>query len=573
MKLKLFPVESHPPRLAPARRDRPWMDALKNANRCLPLSIANTYGWDLLCPNGMTATWNGGPDTTDIRIEYDSQSLANGFAQSNFSDGILTFSVGYIVRTDPGWNVLVTGPMNHPKDGLAPLSGVVETSWLPFPFTMNWRFTRPGVVRFEKDEPFCRIVPVVAQALEDLTPEIHPLESDQELADQFRQWREERAFFRLNNRNGDQQTQRAGWQKFYFKGELANGRSAEAIGHAQKQRMAEPIDFRPASEMAIAPVSERASRSAAVTRDGFIPARGGRIWYRQVGSSSAAPLLVVAGGPGLPHDYLESLSALAVDRAVYFFDGLGCGKSDRPDLPWSLDQQLDDLRHVRESLSLARVHLFGHGFGALLAAEHALRAPSGIESLTLASPCLDFRQWMANVQHLLGVMPKGFQSIWSQAQAQNNLNSEAFQGAIRNFYRRHFCRNQPWPQSLARAFVGMAGGLHAALWGPNPLVCTGSLRDFRIGERLQQLAVPTLFTCGAHDLATPESTAAFQRQVSRGELAVFAHSSHTPHVEEPEAYLDVLRGFLRKHDVPVPTLSMLTELGESGVKSPAASDC
>jgi proline iminopeptidase len=548
------------------------MDAIKNANRCLPLSIANTYGWDLLCPVGITAIWNGGPDAADICIEYDAD-LPGGFAQSNFSDGILTLNVGYIFRTDPGWNLLVTGPLNAPKDGIAPLSGVVETSWLPFPFTMNWRFTRPGVVRFERDEPFCRVVPVVAQALEDLTPQIHPLESDQELAEQFRQWREQREFFRLNNRSGNEHTLRAGWQKFYFKGELADGRPAEAIGHATKQRMAEPVDFRPASEIVTPRTSDREPRRASFHREGFIPARSGRIFYRQVGASPAAPLLVIAGGPGLPHDYLESLAALASDRAVYFYDPLGCGKSDRPELSWSLFQQLDDLRQVRESLGLSSVHLFGHGFGALLAAEHTLREPAGIESVTLASPCLDLSRWMVDAARLRDAMPADFQNIWARAQFENNLQGEAFQATVRNFYRRYFCRNQPWPQSLVRAFSGIGHGPHSALWGPNPLFCTGSLRDYRLGERLRQLACPALFTCGAHDLATPESTAAFQCLAPRSEISVFAGSSHTPHLEEPEAYLDVLRSFLRRHDAPISTLSMVTELGDSGVNSPAASDC
>src|SRR5690606_28445603 len=111
------------------------------------------------------------------RIECEGDTPWEGFAQSNFSDGILTFNAGYIFRTDPGWHLMVTGPMNHPKDGIVPLSGVVETDWLPFPFTMNWRFTRPGTVRFEKDEPFCRVIPVAAQALETTQPEIHSLES------------------------------------------------------------------------------------------------------------------------------------------------------------------------------------------------------------------------------------------------------------------------------------------------------------------------------------------------------------------------------------------------------------
>ena len=41
------------------------------------------------------------------------------------------------------------GPPNHVKDGIQPLVGLVETDWLPFPFTMNWHLhpARPGALR------------------------------------------------------------------------------------------------------------------------------------------------------------------------------------------------------------------------------------------------------------------------------------------------------------------------------------------------------------------------------------------------------------------------------------------
>ena len=58
-------------------------------------------------------------------------------------NGILTFDVAYIFRTPPGYHLLVSGPINTFKDGVAPMTAVVETDWLPYTFTFNYQFTRP----------------------------------------------------------------------------------------------------------------------------------------------------------------------------------------------------------------------------------------------------------------------------------------------------------------------------------------------------------------------------------------------------------------------------------------------
>lgn len=57
-------------------------------------------------------------------------------------------------------------------------------------------------------------------------------------------------------------------------------------------------------------------------RKGYIPVMGGRVWYQIVGSGEAIPLLVLHGGPGIPHDYLEPLADLADERPVIFYDQL-----------------------------------------------------------------------------------------------------------------------------------------------------------------------------------------------------------------------------------------------------------
>lgn len=50
----------------------------------------------------------------------------------------------------------------------------------------------------------------------------------------------------------------------------------------------------------------------------------------------------------------------------------------------------------------------------------------------------------------------------------------------------------------------------------------------------------------AHGSTRPEETAWYHSLVPGAELVVFEHSSHLPHLEEPEAYLQALRGFV--HD-------------------------
>ena len=90
------------------------------------------------------------------------------------------------------------------------------------------------------------------------------------------------------------------------------------------------------------------------------------MWYEVVASGGGVPLLLLHGGPGAGHDYLETLETLAVDRPIVFYDQLGCGKSDRPDDPsrWRIDRFVAEVGAVRRGLGLERVHVLGHSWEA-----------------------------------------------------------------------------------------------------------------------------------------------------------------------------------------------------------------
>jgi hypothetical protein len=116
-RLTCYRIHERTPRLVPGRADRAWMDATdkRYAYRCLPLSIANSMGWEILTPARVVAEWNGDPGLSDIAIAVDDGWQGDQFASSHFGHGIMTFQTGYLFRTDPGVAIWARGAPNWSK--------------------------------------------------------------------------------------------------------------------------------------------------------------------------------------------------------------------------------------------------------------------------------------------------------------------------------------------------------------------------------------------------------------------------------------------------------------------------
>jgi hypothetical protein len=244
--LDCYAITPFAPKIVAASPLRDWMDDFpdRHAYRCLPLGIANAYGWHVLSPCDLQITWKGGDAASDIKIKAtDGYAHVDHLAASNFTRGIFTFHLGYIFRTSPGWQLLATGPFNQPKAKIVPLTGVIETEWLPYPFTMNWQFTREGIVRFAKDEPFCHILPVPQGVLAEVQPVIHDIVEDPELTKQYDAWKTKRMEFMTRFNANEPGTLRQAWQRFYFRGELPEA-DIKAPSHEHKLRLKPPLDKR-----------------------------------------------------------------------------------------------------------------------------------------------------------------------------------------------------------------------------------------------------------------------------------------------------------------------------------------
>lgn len=203
--------------LQPGTIQRQWMDDTphKFAYRCLPLTMANSSGWEMRTPCEVVVDWDGSTAVSGLRVYHpDGFSLAS----SIFGSGIVTFHTGYQFKTSEGWGLWVMGPPNFFIDGVVPLTGVVETAWLPFTFTMNWKLTRPGRISFAPGDPICFVTFIPHKMMEEAETELIDISDAPIHKLKFERWADSRHNFIEKQKKHDPGAIKQKWQKNYHKG-------------------------------------------------------------------------------------------------------------------------------------------------------------------------------------------------------------------------------------------------------------------------------------------------------------------------------------------------------------------
>jgi hypothetical protein len=167
------------------------MDEAPHAYKCLPLVVANQWGWQVLCPTDVRVCWDGSPAPAGLRVEVAPRYAPS--IKSQFGSGIVTFSPPWLFRTSPGWNLYLKGPSNRWKANCVALDGVIETWWLNYTFTINWKLIQPGVVEFAEGESLGQLIPVPHQTFQNArADEVPILLAEPDAARELMQWRAER---------------------------------------------------------------------------------------------------------------------------------------------------------------------------------------------------------------------------------------------------------------------------------------------------------------------------------------------------------------------------------------------
>ena len=185
-KITAYPLVDQPAPLQPSVEERSWTTHNETLSADLPLRNANRQGWALCCPVAFAATWKGGPNAADIELRLAADAAPQpAFVQSNLGGGVLTFYPGYQFKTDDEHLLWVRGPVNVPKNGLAPQERLVDASLLPCTVAIDWQFTRPNqTIHFEAGEPFATLLLYPKTGLENMQVEVIQLDDGEDAYEQ-----------------------------------------------------------------------------------------------------------------------------------------------------------------------------------------------------------------------------------------------------------------------------------------------------------------------------------------------------------------------------------------------------
>lgn len=257
------------------------------------------------------------------------------------------------------------------------------------------------------------------------------------------------------------------------------------------------------------------------------------------------PLLCLHGGPGLDHwTFADYLDGLAPDVRVILVDQRAHGMSDRPPREtWTVERMARDVAELAEALELERWSLLGHSFGGMVALQAAVDFPDAAASLVLSNTMPSLR-WIEQTHARIDTLepPEIRERVrwgWDNESGDPETMLRALEAqAPFHFADVHDERIGEYLRRTAPQVLNPEP--NAALLGDG-----GGLAGWDLEPRLGEIRARTLVLSGRHErtcaLAASELMA---ERIPGAELVVFEQSAHMPFVEEQDAYLGAVRGFV-----------------------------
>lgn len=256
------------------------------------------------------------------------------------------------------------------------------------------------------------------------------------------------------------------------------------------------------------------------------------------------PFVTLHGGPGMGSRKGDwaTFQPLTDTFRLISFDQRGNGESEGRE-PYSHEQFVADLEGLRQKLNLGRIVLLGGSYGGFIALEYALRHPENLHALILRDTAASNKyQYTAKQRALASGFPMDAKRL-DRLFAGRLTSDEDFRESFAMIQPLYTVRHDPEEEARRLAAIPFRYQTHNWAFSRNQ-------PNYDLTARLPEIKVPVLITVGRHDWITPlEASQELHRLLPNSQLVIFENSGHSPHVEEQERYLQVVRDFL-KHLVP-----------------------
>ena len=290
------------------------------------------------------------------------------------------------------------------------------------------------------------------------------------------------------------------------------------------------------------------------------PAGRFSVWTKRIGNNPTMKVLLLHGGPGSTHEYLEAFDSYlpAAGIEYYYYDQLGSGHSDQPedDSLWELDRFVDEVDQVRRALDLDHDNfvLYGQSWGGILAMEYALAHQEHLRALVISNMMASAPAYSAYAEDVLA--PEMGSEVLAEVRAleaaHDTGNPRYMELLLPEHYQRHLLRMpvDEWPDPVNRGFAHINPAIYVTMQGPSEL---GMSADAKLAnwDRFADLAgidVPTLVIAARYDTMDPAHLEKMADVLPKGSYLYCPEGSHMAMYDDQEVYFAGLVEFLRSLD-------------------------
>lgn len=305
------------------------------------------------------------------------------------------------------------------------------------------------------------------------------------------------------------------------------------------------------SKPAPAPPVDSATTLGAVLGpgEGWLPVRGGRIWYRMSGTGPGTPMVLLHGGPGAGSFYLKPFEEIGDDRPVVRYDQLGAGKSDRltDTTLMNIPRFVEELDSLRRALKIEKWFVNGQSWGTVLALEYYKAHPERVAGIVFGGSVFDWRAYVREVAVWTKQMTDSSQraiAAWKQG---GSPDAPAFKAATEEFYSR-FVWRRPVAADLDSTMATFGNEQYNYMQGAFEFVVTGTLKDYDARADLSRIKVPVLSTAGEFDEVGPRTVEAHTRLIPGARFILYKDAAHVTSWDARDANVRDVREFLRSVD-------------------------
>lgn len=283
------------------------------------------------------------------------------------------------------------------------------------------------------------------------------------------------------------------------------------------------------------------------------------VWTKRTGNNPRIKVLLLHGGPGATHEYLEAFDSYfpGADVEYYYYDQLGSAFSDQPQEPslWDIPRFVEEVEQVRTALKLTRdnFYLFGQSWGGLLAIEYALKYQQNLKGLIISNMMASGPAYNEYAQKVLipQMDPKAADEIRRLEVAGRFEDPRYMELLVPSYYTQHILRMPPekWPDGVNRAFARLNREIYVPMQGPSEMGAGGKLLTWDRFAALKTITVPTLVIGARYDTMDPAHMESMAKQLSKGRYLFCPSGSHLAMYDDQQTYMNGVIAFLRDVDM------------------------